>query len=526
MTFTITNAGGWYLGGLLETGCPDVQVIDADEWGFELAAGESATFTARFSPSEVGVQECTIYTHSDYCGDIACTGTGAVGPICEVDPDTLDFGFVEVGGHADLSLTIQNVLGPTMGGTVSSPCAEFSIVGSPSYLLGQGASATITVRFTPASLGTRACTIETGSGICVDVPATGGGAPHGDYYVHASSGSDANPGTVRAPFKTITHAVANAGTGKTICVLPGTYDAALGETFPIRLRQNQSLVGDVANKGVGPAPTTVYGAGYAGPGWDGDYMAAFVAAEGSSIAGLRIGVPYAVKNHGVYLVNATATISDNTFASETAVMSRGTFTSVATAPYGGIYATGDVTSEIARNDFLTHSYGLYSYHCQGAMVVEDNLFQTMAIPINIMGSANNTIIRENIFVGSGQNGVLIQGGIPVVEGNTFNNPSGYANYGAISCASSNANPTVRGNAFTCARGVRIENGHPDLGTTGDPGGNDFSGVSGAAIYNMGTTSVSAIGNTWAHTPPVCGSDIVITASGSVTWGTGPGQSCP
>ncbi|MFZ1946296.1 MAG: choice-of-anchor D domain-containing protein [bacterium] len=513
-TFTITNTGGWYLGGLVEPSCPDLSVIEADEEGFGLGADESVTFTARFSPSGEGRQDCTIYLHSEYCGDIACTGTGASGPVCEVEPDTLDFGFAEAGGSVDLALTIRNTVGNTMTGAVSSPCSEFSIVGSAFYSIDQGDSATFTVRFTPATLGVKACTIETGSGVCVDVQATGGGAPHGDYYVHASSGADINPGTVRAPFKTVTHAVTAAGPGKTICVLPGIYDAALGETFPIRLQQGQSLLGDVANKGVGPDPTTIYGAGYAGPGWDGDYLAALVAADGSSIAGLRIGAAYATKTHGIYLVNAIATISDNTLAS------------VTSSTYGGVYATGDVTSTIVRNNFLTVAYGLYSYHCQGAMVVEDNLFETMAIPINIMGSANNTIIRENTFVGSGQNGVLVQQGIPVIEDNTFNNPDGYSNYGAVSCQSPSSNPRVRGNTFACARGVRIENGHPDLGTAGDLGGNGFSGVSGAAIYNIGTTSVSAIGNTWAHTPPVCGSDIVITASGSVTWGTGPGQSCP
>jgi hypothetical protein len=101
-------------------------------------------------------------------------------------------------------------------------------------------------------------------------------------------------------------------------------------------------------------------------------------------------------------------------------------------------------------------------------------------------------------------------------------PGGYAEYGAIRCT---ASPTVRGNVFTCARGVLIGYGNPDLGTAGDFGSNDFSGVTGEAVYHAGTSSVSAVGNIWASQPPVCGAGIVTTGTGSVTWATG-GKTCP
>ncbi len=46
-------------------------------------------------------------------------------------------------------------------------------------------------------------------------------------------------------------------------------------------------------------------------------------------------------------------------------------------------------------------------------------------------------------------------------------------------------------------GVYIENGLPDLGTPGDPGGNTFAGnKSGYDVYNSSPENVPAYGNTW------------------------------
>jgi hypothetical protein len=66
-------------------------------------------------------------------------------------------------------------------------------------------------------------------------------------YVNASTGSDVTGnGASSAPFKTITHAMnaASDPTGTFIYVAGGTYDVALGETFPILLKSLVSLVGD------------------------------------------------------------------------------------------------------------------------------------------------------------------------------------------------------------------------------------------------------------------------------------------
>ncbi|HEX6839776.1 MAG TPA: DUF1565 domain-containing protein, partial [Polyangia bacterium] len=98
------------------------------------------------------------------------------------------------------------------------------------------------------------CDTSTGNCVaCAALPANSS-----DFYVDATSFAAAT-GTATCPFTTISAALtaANASTAanKTIHVAAGTYDAALGETFPLTVRQGISLVG------AGAATTTIKGTG-------------------------------------------------------------------------------------------------------------------------------------------------------------------------------------------------------------------------------------------------------------------------
>jgi putative cell wall-binding protein len=73
------------------------------------------------------------------------------------------------------------------------------------------------------------------------VPASANGVPT-DYWVDAVGGSDANVGSEAAPFKTITHALSVAGSLDTLKIMPGVYDTANGETFPLEAL-GESLLG-------------------------------------------------------------------------------------------------------------------------------------------------------------------------------------------------------------------------------------------------------------------------------------------
>jgi len=113
--------------------------------------------------------------------------------------------------------------------------------------------------------------------------------PAYDYYVNAATGADANAGTEAAPFKTITKAMSVAVTGKSVKVLPGTYDTANGETFPIAIPAGVSLFGDEISRGNGSSgvSTSVIGGGVV----SGTDQSVFKMAGGALVAGLFLNNP-------------------------------------------------------------------------------------------------------------------------------------------------------------------------------------------------------------------------------------------
>lgn len=118
----------------------------------------------------------------------------------------------------------------------------------------------------------------------------GGGGMAGDpsdaftYYVDGGSGSDAAAGTAARPFKTITKAMSVATAGQSVKVLPGTYDAANGEAFPISIPDSVSLIGEESDKG---ATTVIQGGGAVVKGGL-TFLAAILPGAHSVVAGFTV----------------------------------------------------------------------------------------------------------------------------------------------------------------------------------------------------------------------------------------------
>jgi hypothetical protein len=174
-SFTITNTGCTRITGNVTENCPDYE-ITAGQGSFGLDPGEARAVTIRFSPTGCGTKSCTIDTGGALCNDVACTGTGG-GAGCDVSPSSLDFGAVALGQHADRTFTITNSGCGNISGTIVETCPDYSFVsGGGSYSLALGQSRLVTVRFAPASCGTKACTIGTGNPLCAGVGCTGTGS--------------------------------------------------------------------------------------------------------------------------------------------------------------------------------------------------------------------------------------------------------------------------------------------------------------------------------------------------------------
>jgi len=235
------------------------------------------------------------------------------------------------------------------------------------------------------------------------IPPILAGANRPDCWVDASSGSDTNPGTQDAPFKTITHALSVAGANKTVKVLPGTYDTALGETFPLALQSGQVLTGDIPNKGDGPTPTLIVGHGASGFY---SHTATIMGAEGSKVSGFKIGEETNVTSHSaIWIDGVSMHVCYNTLKSPT---------------YSGVMLRNNGTSVIEKNVFNTSSYGMFISSCPEAPIIRNNEFLSMPLPFNIMGADTNAVIRNNTITGSGAVGMQVQHGEPRIENNTFN----------------------------------------------------------------------------------------------------------
>ncbi len=74
-------------------------------------------------------------------------------PIISISPSSENFGNVAVGSSADKNFIVQNIGGGTLSGSASTS-APFSVVAGETYNLAPGESQTVTVRFSPSSIGT------------------------------------------------------------------------------------------------------------------------------------------------------------------------------------------------------------------------------------------------------------------------------------------------------------------------------------------------------------------------------------
>jgi hypothetical protein len=170
LTFTITNTGCGTLSGTVTETCAEFSVSPGS---YSLTDGQSEVFTVTYAPSDCGDDTCAIDLGT--CGGVECLATGPATPICEISPGSLDFGTLAIGDSLDKSFVIKNLGCGTLSGTLSSPCGDYTIVGSAAYGIAPADSATAIVRFKPSADGSIPCTIETGSAACPDVPCTGAG---------------------------------------------------------------------------------------------------------------------------------------------------------------------------------------------------------------------------------------------------------------------------------------------------------------------------------------------------------------
>ncbi len=248
LDFTIANVAGGVLEGWVSETCDHYSIVEG-VGAYSLLGGEVHTVTVRFEPPSVGTFDCIVDTGTEHCVDVFCRGEVALPePICVIEPDSLDFGVIDVGDTADRLFTIENIGTGVLTGFVSETCPQYTILsGGGSFVLSQGQTRTVTVRFAPYQSGAHECTVHTGTDYCPDVYCQGvaedippvcevdpaeldfGDVAVGDYangsFVIANSGGGLLEGEVTLDSEHF-HLVGGGG----------PFSLGLGESWPVTVR--------------------------------------------------------------------------------------------------------------------------------------------------------------------------------------------------------------------------------------------------------------------------------------------------
>ncbi|HEY5996947.1 MAG TPA: DUF1565 domain-containing protein [Candidatus Deferrimicrobiaceae bacterium] len=278
------------------------------------------------------------------------------------------------------------------------------------------------------------------------------------FTVDAATGNDNTGNGTTIPYKTITKALSVAVAGDNVTVAPGTYNSALGETFPIVIPAGVKLIGDEANKGNGTTPTTITGGGAAASPVYSFVRAAVVMSDNTALAG--------------FLVTGTAP-------------------DPVTNPPMGVIALGDNVS--IRNNRLVNSGkgGLYWVSGGNGSVVAGNVIQGNGPTNNGTGISfingtgpgvriENNVIRLNV--------IGVDYDAPAASGDLGGGATGSAGGNVIAANSSiNLWTNIDAGSTISARNNAWSNVPPTSTSSSSASGFDIYNQYGATIDTTGAT---------------------------------------
>ncbi|MCT7986115.1 DUF1565 domain-containing protein [Laspinema sp. A4] len=246
-------------------------------------------------------------------------------------------------------------------------------------------------------------------------------------FVNPTQGNDSSGnGSESAPFKTITQALRQAKPNTTIRLSPGTYSAESGESFPLMLKPQVALEGDTSTRGRG---ILIQGGGLYLSRTSARQNVGLVAADGAKVSGITL-TNNNTSGYALWVESASMEVTDNTFTG---------------SGHDGISVVGNGAPTIRGNHFVENgANGITIYGTSRPQLVE-NIFERTGFGINI-GQKAEPILTGN-QVRQNRDGVVIHG---------------------------SARPVLRNNQIEINEEngvVAVGNSRPDMGTSGDPGGN-------------------------------------------------------
>lgn len=203
-------------------------------------------------------------------------------------------------------------------------------------------------------------------------------------YVNAVNGDDIlnNGRTAEQPYRTITKALSAPYTNYTVSVAAGTYDAVLGEQFPIYLKPGVQVQGDNDNKGNGAQAVAINGSGsYLSSSLSATFLVAIVCDHDTMISGFKIAAPNGV---GIWCEENSADVVP---ISNTTIITKCTLT----GSDNGIIVAGTASPMITNNVISLNNISGIGTIAQSAPIIADNNLQNNAIGIAISNTSQPNI---------------------------------------------------------------------------------------------------------------------------------------
>ena len=274
-------------------------------------------------------------------------------------------------------------------------------------------------------------------------------------FVNPNTGDDnSGNGSDRTPFRTITQALRIAQPNSVIILSKGNYSAENGESFPLLLKQGQTIQGDPANKGQG---VNIQGNGEFLSRSYGSKQVAIIGAPQAKIIGVTL-TNNNPRGYGLWIESTNMEVSESTFAGST---------------QDGITILGNNTSIIRNNYFYRNGANGITVTGNARPEIRENLFQETGFGINVAQNAQPVIVSNQIQ--NNRSGIIVQ---------------------------SSSRPVLRSNLIANNKEdglVVIFQAQPDLGNTSEPGGNDFRNNGRYDINaNAAKQLISAYGNNLAN----------------------------
>ncbi len=271
-------------------------------------------------------------------------------------------------------------------------------------------------------------------------------------YVNPQTGNDQKgDGGDRLPFKTITQALMLAKSGAVIKLAPGNYSKESGENFPLIIKRNITIQGDIKNKG---KEIIIEGNGtYISPTSAGQHVTIVATEKAGTISGITVINPHH-QGYGLWIESANPKINNNSFIN---------------SGNGGVSVNGESTPTIIDN---------YFYNIQGNGLV-------------VYGKSQPQV-KNNEFVKTGFGVSILQDSAPILIGNRISENR----IGVI--LQNNSQAILRDNLieFSSEDGVVIvSNSWVNLGKNNEAGNNIFAGNKGVDIRNLSQEQIiPAFGN--------------------------------